>query len=207
MTGADRYVIDRNIYECNASHFLVRPLQKENISYREKQKRRHLSFLLHGLEIEQKKVLNQTRKSDMSPTRYLKSKAKLPRKVKSRPDRILEAPNIINDYYTFSIDWGYHNMLAVALDTSVYTWDTQSNKTQLLGEYPPYPYDNAYISCIAWQPRTADLAITSTCTEYVDLWQGDTESFKQKLRTHFHQVSILMVFFLTWINYSSHPLF
>ncbi|KAI5748654.1 hypothetical protein M8J76_000965 [Diaphorina citri] len=185
MVNTDRYVVDRSSYDSLCSHYLLQQANDETISYREQKKRRHLSFLLHGFEIDRKKVLNQSKRT-VSPTQFLRTLGKLPRKVKAKPERILEAPSIINDFYTSGLDWGYHDTLAVALDTSVYTWNTKTNKTQLLVEYPTY--DNAYISCVAWKPRTTDLAVTNTCTEYIDLWHEQEERLIQKLRTHMHQV-------------------
>uniref|UniRef100_A0AC35U0Y7 WD_REPEATS_REGION domain-containing protein n=1 Tax=Rhabditophanes sp. KR3021 TaxID=114890 RepID=A0AC35U0Y7_9BILA len=37
--------------------------------------------------------------------------------------RILDAPNILDDFYTNPVDWGQNNLVAVALSDSVYVWD------------------------------------------------------------------------------------
>lgn len=187
MVSTDRYIIDKSSYDEQYSYLLLhKNLHDDSISYRERKKRQHLSFLLHGLQMDRTNVLKQRKISSVSPSLVLKTLGKLPRKVKSKPDRILEAPNIINDYYTFGIDWGHHDTLAVALDSSIYTWNTRSNKTQLLVDYPSV--DGSYISCVAWKPRSSQIAVTSTCTEYVDLWDEPEETLVQKLRTNFQQI-------------------
>ena len=38
------------------------------------------------------------------------------------PERILDAPDIVNDYYLNPIDWSATNLLAVALANTVYIW-------------------------------------------------------------------------------------
>lgn len=188
MPTTDRYIVDKSCYnELYSHHILHNKPADENMSYREEIKRKHLSFLLHGSHVDRMKVLNQKAQSTLiTESELLRTLGKVPRKVKSKPDRILEAPSIINDYYTFCIDWGQQDSLAVALDTSIYTWNTRTNKTQLLADYPS-PND-AYISCVAWKPKTNHLAVTNTCTQYVDLWDEPEEVILQQFSTQHHQI-------------------
>lgn len=188
MANTDRYIVDKSCYnELYSHHLLQNKPSDETISYREQKKRKHLSYLLHGFQIDRMKVLNQRAQSRLIPnSELLRTLGKVPRKVKSKPDRILEAPNIINDYYTFGIDWGQQDTLAVALDTGIYTWNTKTNKTQLLADYPAQ--NGAYISCVAWKPQSSHIAVTSTCSEYVDLWDEPEEAMIHKLSTQYHQI-------------------
>lgn len=39
------------------------------------------------------------------------------------PERILDAPDVVNDFYLNLIDWSLTNLLAVALGPSVYLWN------------------------------------------------------------------------------------
>uniref|UniRef100_A0A8D8U452 Cell division cycle protein 20 homolog n=1 Tax=Cacopsylla melanoneura TaxID=428564 RepID=A0A8D8U452_9HEMI len=196
MVGTDRYIINRNSYDDFTSYFLLSQSQKKQetcssdqktpLSYREKKKRKHMSYLLHGYEIENLKVLDHTKKPREARLKDLKVKDRIPRKVKAKPERILEAPNVINDYYTFSIDWGHHNTLAVALDNCVYTWNTERNKTLLIAEYPII--DNRYVNCVSWKPKNELLAVTSTRHDTIDIL---AEPYViQTLRTNLsHQVN------------------
>ena len=47
-------------------------------------------------------------------------------------DRSLDAPEIRNDYYLNLVDWSSGNVLAVALDSSVYLWNAGSGGILLL---------------------------------------------------------------------------
>ena len=48
------------------------------------------------------------------------------RKITSEPDRILDAPNLKDDFYLNLLDWGPGNTLAVALGDSVYLWNAET---------------------------------------------------------------------------------
>ena len=39
------------------------------------------------------------------------------------PERILDAPELVNDYYLNLLDWSADNRLAVALGADVYLWN------------------------------------------------------------------------------------
>lgn len=45
------------------------------------------------------------------------------RYIPSSPDRILDAPDIINDYYLNLMDWSSSNIVAVALGKVIYLWN------------------------------------------------------------------------------------
>lgn len=65
------------------------------------------------------KVLYSSAKQGAStkkPSRYLPTSA----------ERILDAPDIINDYYLQLLDWNCNNVLAVALSGELYLWNATS---------------------------------------------------------------------------------
>ena len=56
------------------------------------------------------------------------------RHIATAPERVLDAPNMSDDYYLNLIDWSVHNTLAVALGAEVYLWDAASGSIDLLCE-------------------------------------------------------------------------
>jgi hypothetical protein len=48
------------------------------------------------------------------------------RKIPSQPFRVLDAPNLCDDFYLNLMDWSSENQLAVALDRSVYIWNANT---------------------------------------------------------------------------------
>jgi len=53
---------------------------------------------------------------------------KIYRKIPKTPFRVLDAPNIIDDYYLNLLDWGKENIIAVALSDEIYLWNDTKAK-------------------------------------------------------------------------------
>jgi hypothetical protein len=51
------------------------------------------------------------------------------KEINQTPERILDAPQLIDDYYLNLIDWSSENILAVCLGTSVYLWNGNTYET------------------------------------------------------------------------------
>ncbi|GAA6062970.1 hypothetical protein JCM10212_005729 [Sporobolomyces blumeae] len=48
------------------------------------------------------------------------------RKIPSAPDRVLDAPGMLDDYYLNLLDWSSTNLVAIGLAESVYVWNAAS---------------------------------------------------------------------------------
>ena len=48
---------------------------------------------------------------------------KVTRRINAAPSRILDAPELVDDYYLILISWRRDNILAVALGQCVYLWN------------------------------------------------------------------------------------
>lgn len=58
--------------------------------------------------------------------------AALARPVPTKPSRILDAPDIVDDYYLNLLSWSSTNVLAVALANNVYLWNAATNEVSEL---------------------------------------------------------------------------
>lgn len=105
-----------------------------------------------------------------------KSNTKLvARQIPSAPSRILDAPDLMDDYYLNLISWSDTNILAVALAQTVYLWNAGTGDIQELCTYDPTPND--YVSSVSWvQEGGLHLAI-GTSDGATQLW--DVEACKQ----------------------------
>lgn len=56
------------------------------------------------------------------------------RKISKKPYKILEAPNLQDDFYLNLLDWSDKNQIAVALDASLYIWSGCSSDVTRLYE-------------------------------------------------------------------------
>lgn len=69
------------------------------------------------------------------------------RKVNKKPYKVLDAPNLQDDFYLNLLDWSDRNQIAVALDTSVYLWSGCSSQITRLYETSQL---NDYICSLAF---------------------------------------------------------
>ena len=61
-----------------------------------------------------------------------RSQRRKKRVISSVPERILDAPDFVDDYYLNLLDWSSDNILAVALARTVFLWDgSTENITEL----------------------------------------------------------------------------
>lgn len=73
----------------------------------------------------------------LSPVKYssqsmLLSPRKTPRTVSKVPYKVLDAPELADDFYLNLVDWGASGVLAVGLGESVYLWNSETGKVEML---------------------------------------------------------------------------
>ena len=86
-----------------------------------------------------------------------------PRWVAQSPIRILDAPELLDDYYLNLLDWSSADVLAVALNSSIYLWDAPTGAIkQLLDLSTRLPLRECHpTSCLLYtspSPRDATLS-------------------------------------------------
>lgn len=77
----------------------------------------------------------------LSPVKYssqtmLLSPRKTPRAVSKVPYKVLDAPDLADDFYLNLVDWGSQNILGVGLGQCVYMWNSTSGRVTKLCELP-----------------------------------------------------------------------
>lgn len=93
---------------------------------------------------------------------------KTTRYIPSQPERILDAPDIKNDYYLQLIDWSASNVLAVALMRDIYLWNANTGDiTNLLSLD-----EDQYVSSVSWIEEGNHLAV-GTSDGDIQLWDTD----------------------------------
>ena len=111
------------------------------------------------------------------------------RHIASVPERILDAPNMSDDYYLNLLDWSSSNVLAVALGGEVYLWDAATGTIDLLCELST-PGDA--VTSVQWMADGAHVAIgTNSAGSDILLWDVQHKKQKRVLRGHEARVSAL----------------
>jgi len=77
----------------------------------------------------------------LSPVKFssqqmLLSPRKVPRAVSKVPYKVLDAPDLQDDFYLNLVDWGSSNILGVGLGHCVYMWNSSSGKVVKLCDLP-----------------------------------------------------------------------
>ncbi|KAJ3716522.1 WD40-repeat-containing domain protein [Lentinula raphanica] len=105
------------------------------------------------------------------------------RKIPTQPERVLDAPGIVDDFYLNLISWSCQNTLAVALEASTYIWHADTGSVAQIGEAP----EGSYVSSLDFSNDGTFLGVGLGQGD-VELWDAETG---QKLRTmNGHQAQV-----------------
>ncbi|RDX71030.1 Cell division cycle 20.1, cofactor of APC complex, partial [Mucuna pruriens] len=100
--------------------------------------------------------------------------------------RILDAPNIRNDYYANIMDWGKNNILAIALGSDMYLWNSEnSNVFKLLKAT-----DNDFPTSVSWSEDAKYLAIGFMSSK-LQLWDAETSKLVKVLKGHGKRIATI----------------
>jgi len=114
-----------------------------------------------------------------------------PRRLPKSPCRVLDAPELSDDYYLNLLDWSRENVVAVGLGGTVFLWNADSAEvTELM--HVENPED--YICSVAWTKDGMHLAVGISSGE-IGLWDCSTCRKLRGMRGHAARVSAL-----SWSN-------
>ncbi|CAK7897023.1 APC/C activator protein Cdc20p [[Candida] anglica] len=74
------------------------------------------------------------------------------KKIPTAPERVLDAPGLVDDFYLNLLAWSSTNLLAIGLEDAVYVWNASTGSVGLLCELPTFATslkwsdDGSYIS-------------------------------------------------------------
>ncbi|KAG6031924.1 hypothetical protein E4U40_006728 [Claviceps sp. LM458 group G5] len=103
------------------------------------------------------------------------SAAQLRRRIATAPERVLDAPGLVDDYYLNLLDWSSGNQVAIGLERSVYVWSADEGSVSCLLESPA----DTYVSSVKWSEDGAYVGV-GLGTGEVQIWDV---SEAQKIRS------------------------
>ncbi|PKS11630.1 hypothetical protein jhhlp_001781 [Lomentospora prolificans] len=115
----------------------------------------------------------------LSPVRFgsqqmLLSPRKQPRAVSKVPYKVLDAPELADDFYLNLVDWGSANVLGVGLGSSVYMWNAQTSRVNKL-----CTLEDDTVTSVSWIQKGTHIAI-GTGKGLVQIWDAEKT---RRLRT------------------------
>lgn len=118
--------------------------------------------------------------------RFLLSPQKKPRSISKVPYRVLDAPELSDDFYLNLVDWGSQDVLAVGLGDSVYLWDGLTQSVERL-----CVLDNKdKVTSISWIGSGTHVAV-GTLKGLVEIWDATKTKCVRTMTGHNLRVSAL----------------
>ena len=109
--------------------------------------------------------------------------AQFRRRVLTAPERVLDAPGLVDDYYLNLLDWSSGNQVAIGLERNVYVWSAETGSVNCLLETAP----DTYISSVKWSGDGAYVSVGLGNGE-VQIW--DVEEGTKLRSMHGHETRI-----------------
>ncbi|KAG8381016.1 hypothetical protein BUALT_Bualt06G0076900 [Buddleja alternifolia] len=109
------------------------------------------------------------------------------RRFPKSESRILDAPNIKNDYYLNILEWGKTNILAVALGAKLYLWNADNGKIEVLSDMSG---ENDYPTSVSWSEDAKTVA-TGYRSSKIQLYDAKTLKPVRSLNDHKRRVGCL----------------
>lgn len=114
-------------------------------------------------------------------------KAANTRTVPNSPEKILDAPDMMNDFYLHLMDWSSLNHMAVALAAGVYIWNAADGSIVQLCQRED---EEQYVSSVAWIAQGNVLAVGDS-TGTTQLWDVATSKLVRSMPGHSDRVGSL----------------
>ena len=112
--------------------------------------------------------------------------AQFRRRIQSAPDRVLDAPGLVDDYYLNLLDWSSGNQVAIGLERNVYVWSADSGTVSCLLETSP----ETYISSVKWSGDGAYVGVGLGSGE-VQIWDVEEGTKLRSMFGHDTRVGVM----------------
>ena len=90
--------------------------------------------------------------------KLLRSPRKASRKISKIPFKVLDAPELQDDFYLNLVDWSSQNVLSVGLGACVYLWSACTSQVTRLCDLTS---DNDNVTSVSWSERVSAIKIIS----------------------------------------------
>jgi len=108
------------------------------------------------------------------------------RNIPTAPSRILDAPGLRDDYYLNLLDWSSTNVVAIALDKSVYLWNASTGNVEELCT----SHESDYIASVKWTKDGSYLAV-GTGGGDTQIWDAETSAKVRSMSGHIARVGVV----------------
>lgn len=112
--------------------------------------------------------------------------AQFRRRVQTAPERVLDAPGLLDDYYLNLLDWSSGNQIAIGLERNVYIWSADTGAVNCLLETSP----DTYVSSVKWSGDGAYVSV-GLGTGEVQIWDVEEGTKLRSMYGHDTRVGVM----------------
>ncbi|PWA90656.1 WD40 repeat-containing protein [Artemisia annua] len=186
----DRFIPNRSAMDFDYAHYMLTEAKKgkenpvDSLPAREAYRKR----LAEGCNMYRTRILAFKNKpptpveaipSDLFAASVHQSKTvKTRRYIPQTSERILDAPDLVDDYYLNLLDWGSSNVLAIALANTVYLWDSTDGNTS---ELVTVDDESGPVTSVKWAPDGRHISIGLNISD-VQLWDSTANRLLRTLK-------------------------
>lgn len=105
--------------------------------------------------------------------------------IQKTPFKVLDAPELTDDFYLNLVDWSKLNVLAVGLNRSVYIWSACTSNVARLCEVP----ENDAITSVCWSQKGNYLSV-GTYSGKVQIWDAASGKLVRTMKGHLSRVGV-----------------
>ena len=109
------------------------------------------------------------------------------RQISHTPEKILDAPDLLDDYYLNLLDWSSKNVLAVALGQTVYLWNAHTGQISQLTQTST---TDDYVASLNFSADGTQIAV-GTNSAQVKLFDVEKMKLVRSMKGHLHRVGSL----------------
>jgi len=132
-------------------------------------------------------LYSQNQKID-SVSASTSSASRSKRIIPQAPERVLDAPEFVDDYYLNLLDWSSGNQLAVALGNTLYLWNGSTGE---INELVRTDSEENIITSVSFLPGSTSYLAIGTNDSVVQLWDVERSRQVRTLKGHSARVSSL----------------
>ncbi|CAG8543826.1 3028_t:CDS:2 [Paraglomus brasilianum] len=118
----------------------------------------------------------------------LTSPRKPPRYISKFPYKVLDAPDLQDDFYLNLVDWSSNNILGVGLGPCVYLWNAVTSKVVKLCDLSTTDTDS--VTSVSWMASGTHIAV-GTNLGPVEIWDVERSKRIRKLKGHSSRVGAI----------------
>lgn len=109
------------------------------------------------------------------------------RVISNVPERVLDAPGLLDDYYLNLLDWSSSNIVGIALGKSVFVWNAANGESEKLFTLQE---PHSYVASISFSGSGQYMAV-GTHDQLVKIWDVEAGRMVRSLRGHNGRVGSL----------------